>query len=69
MDEPAWEQADVASDFFMVLPMDTSKAKVRTEVRMTYDEHNLYLIATCFHLVTRQVFCGIPAKRFCVWKK
>lgn len=49
MDEPAWAAADVASDFYMMLPMDTSKANVRTDVRMAYDEENLYLIATCFH--------------------
>jgi hypothetical protein len=40
----------------MVLPMDTSKAKVRTEVRMTYDENNLYLLATCFHLLPGRYF-------------
>lgn len=48
MDEQAWLEAEVASDFYMVLPMDTSKAKVRTDVRMTYDGHQLYIIAVCF---------------------
>lgn len=56
MDEESWIQADVASDFFMVLPMDTSMAKVKTEVRMTYDQQNLYLIATCFHLLPGRYF-------------
>ena len=49
MDEQAWQEAEVAADFFMVLPMDTSQAKVRTEVRMSYDGENVYLMATCFH--------------------
>lgn len=49
MDEPAWAAADVASDFYMMLPMDTSKAEVRTDVRMAYDQDNLYLIAICYH--------------------
>ncbi|WP_245605195.1 DUF5916 domain-containing protein [Niabella soli] len=49
MDEEGWKQADVAGNFFMVLPMDTSHANVRTEVRMTYDNENLYLMATCYH--------------------
>jgi hypothetical protein len=49
MNEPAWQKAEVATDFFMMLPMDTSKAMVRTEVRMTYDKEHLYLIATNFH--------------------
>jgi hypothetical protein len=33
----------------MVLPMDTSAAKVRTEVRMSYDGKHLYLLAVCYH--------------------
>ena len=49
MNENSWINASVATDFFMVLPMDTSKAKVRTEVRMTYDNEHLYIMATCFH--------------------
>ncbi|HVZ57618.1 MAG TPA: DUF5916 domain-containing protein [Chitinophagaceae bacterium] len=47
-DEPAWQQAEVARDFYMVLPMDTSHSRVPTEVRMTYDDQNLYIVATCF---------------------
>ena len=49
MDEPAWKDAETATDFYMVLPMDTSAAKVRTDVKMTYDDKNLYLVAICFH--------------------
>lgn len=56
MNEEDWNAANVASDFFMVLPMDTSVAKVRTEVRMTYDDHNLYLIAVCYHLLPGPYF-------------
>ncbi len=48
MDETAWQQAVSADDFFMVLPMDTSKATVRTDVRMCFDEKNLYIIAVCY---------------------
>jgi len=52
MDEEAWRDAEVAKNFFMVLPMDTGHAKALTEVRMAYDDHNLYLIAECFQAVT-----------------
>ena len=45
----AWQEAAVAKDFYMMLPMDTSYAKVRTEVRMTYDKHNIYIIATNYN--------------------
>lgn len=44
-DDAAWQDAELATDFFQVLPMDTGKAIVRTEVRMLYDDQNLYLIA------------------------
>lgn len=47
--DPDWYSADVAENFHMVLPMDTSLAKVRTQVRLTYDRQHLYLLATCFH--------------------
>jgi hypothetical protein len=47
--DQAWQQSDVATNFFMVLPMDTSNARVRTEVRMAYDDRNMYLLATCFN--------------------
>lgn len=47
--DEAWKGAAVARDFFMVLPMDTSNAHVKTEVRMTYDQNNLYLLATCYN--------------------
>ena len=49
MDEEAWARADIATDFFMVLPMDTSHSKVQTQVRMAYDNQNIYLLATCYH--------------------
>lgn len=47
MDE-AWHTADSAASFFMVMPMDTSLARLHTEVRMTFDNNNLYIIATCY---------------------
>lgn len=49
VDESDWLQSATATDFFMVLPMDTSRANVRTEVKMTYDDDNLYLLAICYH--------------------
>ncbi len=51
MDESTWLDADVARDFFSVLPMDTSFARVKTEVRMTYDEQQLYIVAICHPLL------------------
>ena len=48
LDETAWKNAEPAQDFFMVGPMDTSFAKVLTEVRMSYDKNNLYISAICY---------------------
>ena len=48
-DDQAWTETDVAKDFFMVLPMDKGKATQRSEVRMTYDDENIYLLATFFN--------------------
>jgi len=43
MDEPAWQNAEKATDFFMITPMDTTYANLKTEVRLTYDEENIYI--------------------------
>ena len=34
----AWQDTDVATNFYMVLPMDTGMANEPSEIRMTYDE-------------------------------
>jgi hypothetical protein len=49
VNEPAWQQATVTPRFWMVLPMDTSRTAVRTDVRMTYDDQQIYLSAECFY--------------------
>lgn len=51
MDEEAWEKAEIATDFFMITPMDTSFAQVKTDVRMSYDDHHLYLLVVNYHAV------------------
>lgn len=48
LDEETWKTAAVATDFFMVLPMDTSRAELRTEVRMAYDDRFIYISAVNF---------------------
>lgn len=48
LDETAWQNASVVTDFQRQFPVDTGLATARTEVRMTFDEHNLYVGAVCF---------------------
>jgi hypothetical protein len=47
--EQAWNDAELVTNFFMVQPMDTSFAKIKTDIKMTYDKENLYIIAICYH--------------------
>jgi len=48
-DDDVWKQADIANDFFMVLPMDKGLATQRSEIRMAYDDDNIYLLATFYN--------------------
>jgi hypothetical protein len=48
LDEETWQKADVAKDFHMMMPMDTSLANAKTEVRLAYDDKNLYMSAICY---------------------
>ena len=54
MDEGAWEEADVADRFMQNFPYDSSEAVAPTEVRMTYDEDFVYLIAVMRNLGPRE---------------
>ncbi|MFN3137576.1 MAG: DUF5916 domain-containing protein [Allomuricauda sp.] len=47
-DETTWQEAEAAEDFFMVLPMDDRKATQPSEVKMAYDNRQLYLLATFY---------------------
>ncbi|WP_297703797.1 DUF5916 domain-containing protein [uncultured Eudoraea sp.] len=55
-DDEVWKGTDVAKDFFMVLPMDIDKATDKSEIRMTYDDTNIYLIATFYNSVPGRYF-------------
>ena len=43
-DDAAWAATETATDFFMIQPIDTSYARARTEVKMAYDKHTLYVL-------------------------
>lgn len=48
MGEKAWDEAEIARDFWMKYPRDGERAPKRTEVRMTYDDRFLYVVAVCY---------------------
>lgn len=48
LDEPFWQQAEPATDFFQKLPNNGTQSSERTEARFAYDDDNLYVGVTCF---------------------
>jgi len=48
LNEPFWKEALVASDFVQQEPLEGVDATEKTEVRVLYDEENLYLGVICF---------------------
>jgi hypothetical protein len=48
LDEPDWQRAAVAKDFYLNFPVDTAFAPFQTEARLTFDDHNFYLSFVCY---------------------
>jgi len=48
LDEPAWALASPASDFIQRAPLTGMPSGERTEVRILYDDDNLYFGVTCY---------------------
>jgi hypothetical protein len=51
IDEADWLSADVATDFYMVMPYDTSYSEAVSEIRMTYDDHAIYLSLVFYDVI------------------
>jgi hypothetical protein len=51
IDEQDWKDADVATDFYMVMPYDTSYSEAVSEIRMTYDDDAIYLALIFYDVV------------------
>ena len=49
LSESIWETADVADNFSMILPQDDRKATQFSEIRMAYDDKNIYLAVIFFN--------------------
>jgi len=47
-DEAVWKIADPVSDFWEKWPNDKDRAKRRTEVRMAYDDQNIYFMVIAY---------------------
>ena len=51
IDEEDWMRADVADNFFMVTPYDTSFSAAKSEIRMTYNDDAIYLSLIFFDVL------------------
>ncbi|MCK4852930.1 MAG: carbohydrate binding family 9 domain-containing protein, partial [Bacteroidales bacterium] len=47
LDEKIWSQAEIADSFYRILPIDTGFAEAQTEVKLYYDESNIYMGIVC----------------------
>lgn len=48
LDEPDWTSAEIAGDFFLNYPVDTTHAEFQTEARVTFDDHQFYVSFVCY---------------------
>ena len=50
LNEPIWETANSADNFWQYFPLDSVQAKQQTEIKMLYDDKNLYIGIVVFAL-------------------
>ncbi|WP_394990974.1 DUF5916 domain-containing protein [Emticicia sp.] len=48
LDDDAWKTADLAKDFFLSRPYDSSFATLQTEVKILFDDNFIYVGAICY---------------------
>lgn len=51
LDEPDWQKAQVAGNFYLVLPVDTGYPAQPSEVLLTYDDKAFYMAITFFDTI------------------
>ena len=48
LDEPDWQTADVAGNWYVNYPVDTIPSPFQTEARLTFNDHFLYVSYVCY---------------------
>ncbi|MEK6154972.1 DUF5916 domain-containing protein [Flavobacteriaceae bacterium 3-367] len=48
LDEPIWATAESAADFWEYFPLDSIQARQQTDIKMLYDDKNLYIGITVY---------------------
>lgn len=59
LDEPAWQKADVADNWYQNFPVDTARAPFQTEGRLTFDDEFLYVSFVCYDDDTPNVISSL----------
>lgn len=67
LSEGVWQRASIAGNFTQNFPNDTLPAYNRTEVRMSYDTHFLYLAVVCYDKNRDKSFIASSLKRDFMW--
>ena len=62
LNETVWQQTEKANDFYISTPIDTSYARSKTEVMLTYDDKNLYVAAVCYDEIPGEYIIQILQK-------
>lgn len=62
MDESIWDQVQVTGNFKQYFPSDSASAEAQVEIRMTYDENYLYVIAKMYNLTEDRTY-AVPSLR------
>jgi len=48
LEESTWQEAAIATNFWINFPSDGEQSELQTEVKVTYDDNFLYIAAKCF---------------------
>nr|MCU0355259.1 carbohydrate binding family 9 domain-containing protein [Cytophagales bacterium] len=65
--ESVWHRAVVATNFILNFPNDTALARNQTEVRLTFDNQNLYVAVVCFDQDRGRRFVASSLRRDFQW--
>ena len=67
LSDPAWAQAEVIDEFYQNAPDAGAPATERTEVRIIYDQNNLYVGVYSFHSMPEDIVLGIMQRDGMIW--
>lgn len=62
-EDAAWTGAMPAESFIQQFPHDSSRSQTQTRVRMSYDDHFIYVLAECFNRTPNQEYVVRSLKR------